>query len=105
METVESFKPYVVAMIHTLNVLGVVLNILIWRYRKLSRVLIYYECVMQLTHALVPYQYGEFQGLLFQMKMLWVYITSCCTPEVDHIVTFVTEAIIELALLPLIFND
>ena len=60
---------------------------------------------MQLTHALVPYEYGEFWALLLQMKMLWVFITSCCTPEVDTIVTCATEAAIELAILPLIFND
>ena len=43
--------------------------------------------------------------MFLQMKMLWVYITACCTPEIDWIVTLVVEAVIELAILPVIFND
>ena len=60
MDTVKAMEDYVYVVIHILNILGVLLNIIIWRHRKLARLLIYYECIMQLTHALVPYQYGEF---------------------------------------------
>ena len=60
-DLVEQSKEYVKIMMVTMIPLGVILDVLAWRYRKLATLIVYYECFNALIQSFVPYDYGRFE--------------------------------------------
>ena len=57
-------------MIIALIPLGVLLDLLVWRRRHLAGWLIYYESLSILVQGFVPWNFGDFQGLILIMVMI-----------------------------------
>ena len=58
---VDETEAYVKFAIITLLPIGILLDVLIWRWRKLANVLLYYELVSSFVlHGFVPYDFGDF---------------------------------------------
>ena len=50
--------------------LGVILDILIWRRRRLAKWLFYYELLSILSQGFVPFNFGDFQLIMLLMLMI-----------------------------------
>ena len=52
----------------TLLVVGVLLDLLAWKYRKLARFIIYYELIMNLLMSFVPINLGELSNPFYVLN-------------------------------------
>ena len=60
LEFVEQSMTTVKALIIALLPIGVILNILIWKWRWFANFVIYYEVASTIMQSFVPFDYGEF---------------------------------------------
>lgn len=63
-EFIDKSEAVIKTIIIALIPVGVILDLLIWRYRHLANWVIYYEFVQILLQGFVPFQYGDFQLLM-----------------------------------------
>lgn len=61
---VDSTESAIKMAIVCLIAIGVFLDFLIWKKRKLAILLIYYELVFMILHGLVPYNYGKVSRII-----------------------------------------
>ena len=94
-------KSSIIALI----VLGVVLDILVWRRRHLGYLIIYYELVNILSQAIVPFDFGTFEGIMLIMLMVQTFITVACAPAQNIIACTVTVLICEFGAFPLVYQN
>ena len=66
-EFVTATKPYVIPTIISLIVLGIVLDVIVWRRRHLAQWIFYYECLSNIVQAFAPFDYGSFSNLFWLM--------------------------------------
>ena len=63
-EFVSATETYVKIAIYALIVLGVLLDIVVWKQRRFASWLLYYECVSFIVQGFVPFDYGNFRTLV-----------------------------------------
>lgn len=59
-DKVAQTETFVKVSLSVITVIGVLLDIACWRYRKLARLIIVFELVYLPFYALCPYDYGDF---------------------------------------------
>ena len=69
-EWVEQNKNTVQAILISTIPIGILLDVVCYRYRHLSRWLIYYELVVIFLQGFVPFNFGDFKGLIILMLMI-----------------------------------
>ena len=73
----ELQAPMTYALI-TLLALGVLLNLLCWRKRSMTQLLIHYELVFNSVYALVPYDYGDSANFQAFYWTLCTFLFASC---------------------------
>ena len=63
-------EPYVRIAIIALIIIGMIVDIVIYKHRKYANWLIYFELVSTLVQGLVPFNYGDFRNLYLILVML-----------------------------------
>ena len=61
---VETIMPYVKTLIIVLLPIGLLLDLLTWRWRHFGNLIIYYELLSLLIQGFVPFDFGNFEMLL-----------------------------------------
>ena len=59
-------------------VIGVLLDIVVWRHRKYARIIPYLEIAVLFIQGFVPFNYGDFMGILSVMIRMSVFASVCC---------------------------
>ena len=78
----------------TLILLGILLDILCWKYRKSSQYIIYYELTRMLIMAFVPIDHGETTNGVFFMQLLYYMILYSCNPGPNTIASTIAITIV-----------
>ena len=98
-------EPYVKLAIVILIVLGVILDIAVWRRRHLGKFIIYYELVSLILQNFLPVNMGDFDGLILMMFVVFTNILTACSPKANMIASTATVLFIEFFCFPLVFNE
>ena len=104
-ENVEALRPFVEISLLGMTILGVIIDIAAFKYRKLANVLIYYEIVMNIIHALIPYNYGDFEQPFLLAKIVITLISYSCDPRFDIFVVTFGQAVIEIFAIPAVHQE
>ena len=56
------------------------LDLLVWRWRRLANWLLYYEFLSALAQGMVPFDYGNFDILVVFLQNLVLYMVIVCQP-------------------------
>ena len=83
----------------------VLLNILIVKWRWLASYIIYLEILINIAHAFVPYQYGDFKNLFLVMKSIFVYWNGACNTKFHYFATMLMLCLIYFVCLPLTYKS
>ena len=63
-ELVKSTETMIKIINYIFIVIGVMLDIVIWRHRKYARVIPYLELAVLFIQGFIPFNYGDFMGIL-----------------------------------------
>lgn len=66
-EFVKNTETTVKIINYAFIVIGVLLDIVIWRHRKYARIIPYLEIAVLFIQGFVPFNYGDFMGILSVM--------------------------------------
>ena len=86
-------------------VVGVVLDILIWRKRKLANILFLYEIIYCFVYGFVPLDFGHMSSVFQIMILSCNYMIYSCDFGNNVIVNFLACPIITLGIFPFVFKD
>ena len=78
----------------TLIIFGVLLDILCWKYRRYSELIIYYELIRIMVQAFVPIDHGETTNGVFFMQFLYYMILYSCKPGPNTIASTIAITIV-----------
>ncbi len=76
-----------------LTVIGVILDVLCWRNRKLARYIMVYEIIFLPFYCLCPFDYGGFQAIILAFNVVFNYIMLSCHVDVDAILSGLCYAV------------
>ena len=85
--------------------LGVVLDILAWKYRMLPTLVVYYECCYALIESLVPFDYGRFELTIALQSAIITYLIAVCKTGVSTIAITVSLTLNLLMIQPLLHDN
>ena len=88
--------------IYGILILGVVLDLACWRWRKLSNYLFIYECLYMGAISFVPLNYGTYEAFVICMNMLILILTIGCNAGVDIIISTLLYFLIAFVQSPLV---
>lgn len=103
-EFVELTMPYVKVLIIALLPIGLILDLLTWRRRKIGNLIVYYEVLSNLVQAFVPFDFGNFELLVILQTYLMVYLICVCKTGQSVIACTVGIAVTEFCISPLMYN-
>lgn len=89
----------------TLVVIGVLLDILIWRKRKFARLLIYYELLSISLQSLVPLDLGDFESMTLLMVLTNTFIWVGCYPRANIFACIATLLFVEFVTFPMMYQQ
>ena len=69
-EFASAIEPYVKIAIFVLILIGVLVDIILYKHRKYANYLLYYELVSTIVQGFVPFNYGDFRNLFLIFIML-----------------------------------
>ena len=58
--------------------IGIVLDLIVWKWRKLANTILYYELFSFFIQSFVPFDYGDFDQLVLFITTMFVYISAAC---------------------------
>ena len=88
-----------------LCVIGVLLDIFIYKYRQYASVLLYYELISTSFHAFLPLNFGDMRGLYVLLTVSWQFILSCCDMGPNIIFATCTITFMQLVPHPLVYSE
>ena len=62
--------------------LGFVLDIIVWKWRHLAPILLYYELAVILIMSFVPYDHGQTRNFFISFMISFTYILLSCESRV-----------------------
>ena len=86
-------------------VVAIVLDIIIWKYRKYASYIIYYELILSCLQAFLPLNYGDMSNLTYLFATVWVQIVYSCDMSRNSIATTLTLTFIQFCPHPIIHNE
>ena len=84
-------------------VLGLVLDLIVWRRRDLAFCIFYYELIYSLLTSFVPYDFGEY-GYLLYFYVGQFYYLFCCEARHQIYVATIYCLLITLGIYPLVYK-
>ena len=79
-------------------------DILIWRQRRWSRFIIYFELIHLSVHGLVPFNYGTMKNL-FQMFLIYLLFLSYCVDMLTNMASLlVFYLLLKLVQWPVLYD-
>ena len=84
--------------------IGVLLDVVVWKWRERANLILYYELISFLIQASVPFDYGDFEQLVLFITALFVYICSACNTGQSVILTLASLFIAEYLCIPLVYD-
>ena len=63
-------------MVFAIIAIGLLTNLIAWRWRKFANVIIYQEALYSIAMTFVPYDYGDFDTLVILQNYIIVYIMT-----------------------------
>ena len=106
LDFVERSQSAIKVAIIALIPMGVILDLLVWRWRHLANYLIYFELINMLIQALVPLNYGDFRNLVHIMVMALSWFGASCYVGLAGIIGYtITSLIILFGLMPLVYHE
>lgn len=99
----EHEMPVTVILV-TLLVIGVFLNILCWRRRNITQILIHYELIYNSALTLVPYDYGDITSFVVFYWTFCVFMYASCSSNssvIDILSCTIFTALQALLIVPL----
>lgn len=97
-------EPYVKTIIIALIPIGLLLDILAYRWRKFANVIAYYEMLSMLVQGFVPFNYGNFDILVVAQQHFLSYWITVTWPGQGAIGYTVTEIVFFYVVIPLMYN-
>ena len=84
-------------------ILGVVLDLLCWRWRKVAKILFFYECFYMIIIGLIPMNYGSYQSFITCIELLILVVMIGCNAGLNiitatilyFIISFVQSTLVE----------
>ena len=73
-DVVDSIETYLKTTIIVMIGIGIVLDFIVWKWRKVANVLIYYELFSFMIQSCVPFDYGNFDQLVLFITTIFVYM-------------------------------
>lgn len=104
-EFVVASEPHVKLAIMILIVLGVILDVVVWRRRHLGKYIIYYELLSLIVQTFLPFNFGDFEGLALTMFVVQTNISTACTPKNNTIASTATVLFAQFVSFPLVFKQ
>ena len=99
-EFVRKVEPYVVTVIGVLIFIGVILDIIVWRWRYLAKWLFYLELLNRFVlGGFCPFDYGGFRTLIFQMLNISNFVCFVTNPGPNIIASTVMSVLTEVVYL------
>ena len=84
--------------------IGVLLDFIVWKWRKRANLILYYELISLIIQCFVPFDYGDFDQLVLFITSLFVYMSGACNTGQSVILTLASLLWIEYINIPLIYD-
>ena len=84
--------------------IGFILVIIVWRWRHLAPIMLYYEIGTLMVMGFVPYNQGPMLKYNTFLYMSFIFICLYCESRVQPIVTSLTVALIMLGIHPFVYK-
>ena len=85
--------------------MGVLIDVIIWRKRKVARYLIYYELLSTLVQCMIPLDMGDFESFVLMMLITNIFIWVGCDPRSNIILCIVTTLFVEFVQFPIMYQE
>lgn len=100
----DEIESYVKIAIIVLIPIGLTLDILALRWKKIANFIVYQEAVSTIAQAFVPHDYGNFDLLIILQTYIMVYLVSICKVGQSVIACVVSFALYVYVVYPLMYN-
>ena len=80
---VEKSEGIIKVIMIMLLVVGVLLDLLAWKYRKCARFIIYYELIMNLLMSLTPINLGELSNAFYVLNICGSFCIFACQLDIE----------------------
>ena len=85
--------------------LGAVLDIIVWKYRKYASMIIYYELIQQCIIAFLPLNWGDMANLTEALLTLQIFMQFSCNMGPNIIASTLALTFIQLCPQKIIFSE
>ena len=75
---VDGIEQYLTYAIIALIPVGLLIDIIAWRWRNFANFIIYYEAISMLLQSFVPFDYGNFDLLFSYYTYIHMYVIGVC---------------------------
>ena len=89
----------------TLIPIGVLLDILVWRYRHYASLLYIYEMLSLIVYSFIPLDVGDFASIILLGIVSLTFITMSRMNRSDIFVSVLTMIVIEFLVYPSLFRE
>lgn len=86
-------------------ILGVLLDLLSWKYRKFARYIIYYEMIYGMLFSFVPVNLGDLSNPFYVLNIGVSFVLYACQVDVDIVSCTIALTIQLMIQKPLVFNQ
>ena len=84
--------------------IGVLLDIICFKFRKVAMVLFYYECVLIALLAFVPIDYGYSAPFISMVNFLFTVTMFGCHAGIDIVISLILFFLIQFLIKPNVFS-
>ena len=92
-------------VICALIVLGIIVDVMVWRWRHLAKYIAYYELLFMMVHGFVPLNYGDFKNMVHLMAMTFSWFLYTCDLGSAAISYTIASLIILFLEFPLVYKE
>ena len=104
-EFVANTEKFVKATIITLIPIGILLDILVWRYRRYASLLYIYEMLSLIVHSFVPFDGGDFASVILLGIISFAFLTLSRMNRSDILISVLTMIVIEFLVYPRVLQE
>ena len=105
LQLIEMTEPVVKVTTITLIVIGVLLDLLVWRRRNYANWLFNYELLNMLNQGLVPFHYGHFTLAIHTTFLVTIYVLVGCNIRQNIIASTLTLTFVVYVEIPQLQNE
>ena len=84
--------------------IGFILDIIVWRWRYLAPILLYYELTMLIISSFIPYDLGQYRIFFTFLTVSFTFMLVSCENRMQPILTTLATAVMVFGIQPSIYH-